>query len=176
MLAVFVCGGGTNCLKFTSCEHWLQDACCIDCTFCCACTDKCVDFVDEQHDVAAGLDFFQDFLQTLFKVTAVTRTCNKSAEVECVELLVFESLWNVAGNDALCETFNNCSLTNTWFTDENWVVLCATRENLHDALEFALTTNDGVELLVASKLCEVATELIENLAATLFARVFLRAT
>jgi hypothetical protein len=32
-----------------------------------------VQLVDEQDDVAARLDLFQDLLETLFEVTAVTR-------------------------------------------------------------------------------------------------------
>ena len=147
MLAVFVCCSCTDCLQFTTCKHWLENACSIDCAFSSSGTNECVDFVDEQHDVATRLNFFENFFETLFEVTAVTATCNKCTKVKCVELLVFQCLRNVARNNFLCKAFNDCCLTNTRFTDENRVVLCTTRKNLHHALEFASTTNDGVEFL-----------------------------
>ena len=150
VLAILIGGCCTDCLQFTTSKHWLENACGIDCAFSCTSTYKCVDFVDEQNNVATCLDFFQHFLQTLFEVTAVTATCNKCAKVECVQLLVFQRFRNVTRHDALCETFDNCCLTNTRFTDEDRVVLCTTRKNLHDALEFACTTNNWVEFLVAS--------------------------
>ncbi|CAB4685377.1 unannotated protein [freshwater metagenome] len=131
-----------------------------------------MDFVDEQHDVATCLDFFQNLLETLFEVTAVTATCNKCAKVKCVELLVFQSFRNVTRNNFLCETFNDGGFTNTRFTDKNRVVLCAARKNLHHAFKFASTTNDRVKFFLTSQLSEVATELVENLASTFFAWLF----
>ena len=135
-----------------------------------------MNFVDEQNDVAACLDFFENFLQALFEVTAVTAACNKRTEIECVQLLVAQSFGNIIADNLLCETFNDCGLTNARLTDDDWVVLGTTRQDLHDAFHFASTTNNGVELLFASKLREVATELIENLAVALFGVVTLGGT
>ena len=127
-----------------------------------------MNFVDEQNNVTASFDFLQHFLQALFEVTAVTATCNKCAKVECVQLLASQCFRHVIAHDLLCKAFNDCCFTNTWLTNENWVVLGATRKNLHHAFHFALTTNYWVELVVFCQLRQVATELIKNLAATLF--------
>ena len=127
-----------------------------------------MNFVDEQNDVTASFDFFQHFLQALFEVSAVTATCNKCSKVECVQLLASQCFWHVVAHDLLCKTFDDRCLTNTWLTNEDWVVLGATRKNLHDAFHFALTTNYWVELVVFCQLREVATELIKNLTATFF--------
>ena len=120
-----------------------------------------MNFVDEQDDVATGANFLQHFLEALFKVTAVAATCNECTKVKCVELLVSKRHWNVIANDLLCEAFNDCGLTNTWLTNEHWVVLGTTRKNLHDALNFFFASYEWVKLAFASKLCEVATELIK---------------
>src|ERR1035437_7942852 len=62
MFAIFIKSGRTDCLQFTSGEHWFQDACGINCTFCSASTDKGVNLVNKQDDVTAGADFFKNFL------------------------------------------------------------------------------------------------------------------
>jgi len=112
----------TDCLQFATREHWLKNRRCVDCAFCCTCTDKRVDLVDEQNDVATSFDFFEHFLQTLFKVSAIATACNKCTEVECVELFACESLGHVVAHDLLSKTFNDCSFTNTWLADENRIV------------------------------------------------------
>ena len=129
-----------------------------------------MNFVDEQNDVTAGFDFLQHFLQALFKVSAITATGNKCSKVECVQLLTSQCLWYVVAHDLLCKAFNDCCFSNAWLTNENWVVLGATRKNLHHAFHFALTTNYWVELVVFCQLRQVATELIKNLAAAFFLR------
>ena len=126
-----------------------------------------MDFIDEQDDVATRADFFQHLLQTLFEVTAIATTRHEGAEVERVELLVRERLRDVVADDALSKALNDGGLADAWFANEHRIVLRAARKNLHDAFHLALTSDDGIEFLVACKLREVATELVEDLTATL---------
>src|SRR5439155_6897527 len=67
-----------------------------------------------------------------------------------------------AVDDELSEPFDDGGFAHTRFADENGVVLGAPGQNLHDPLDLALTPDDGVELLLASQLREVAAELVEN--------------
>ena len=127
-----------------------------------------MNFVDEQNNVTASFYFLQHFLQALFEVTAVTATCNKCAKVERVQLFAGKSFWHVVAHDLLCKAFNDCCFTNAWLANKDWVVLGATRKNLHHAFHFALTTNYWVELVIFCQLRQVATELIKNLASTFF--------
>ena len=60
-----------------------------------------MDLVDEQHDVAAGLDLLQYLLQALLEIAAITATCNQSTKVEGVNLLISECFRNVATDDRL---------------------------------------------------------------------------
>ena len=121
-----------------------------------------MDLVDEKDDVAAGLDFLEHLLETLFEIAAVTRTGNERTEIKRVQLLTVKRFWNLIGSDCLRETFNDCRLANARFADKNRVVLGTAAEHLHDAFGFACTTDNWVELLFASELCEVPTELIEH--------------
>ena len=72
MLAVLVECGGTNGLEFTTSKHWLENAGRIDGAFGSTSSNEGVDFVDEQNDVAACLDFFEHLLEALFEIAAVT--------------------------------------------------------------------------------------------------------
>ena len=127
VLAVFVQGGCPNCLELSTGKHWLKNACCINRTFSCTRTHECVNFVDEKDDVSASTDLFQDFLQSLFKVTAVTTACDQRAKVKAVHLLVFESFWDFPCHDVLGETFNDCSLANAGLTNKYRVIFRAAR-------------------------------------------------
>ncbi|CAB4940656.1 unannotated protein [freshwater metagenome] len=162
MLAIFLERCCTDGLQFAASKHRLEDAGCVDCTFGGTGTNERVDLVDEKDDVAAGLDFLEHLLETLFEIAAVTRTGNECTEIKRVQLLTVKRFGNLIGSDCLCETFNDCSLANTRFANKNGVVLGTAAEHLHDAFGFACTTNNWVEFLFASELCEVATELIEH--------------
>ena len=127
-----------------------------------------MNFVDEQNDVTASFDFFQHLLQALFEVTAITAACNKCTKIECVQLLACQCFGHIVAHNFLREAFDDCCLANTRLTDQDRVVLGAARQNLHHAFHLALATNYWVEFVVACQLCEVATELIKNLASTFF--------
>ena len=87
--------------------------------------DERVQLVDEQDDVAAGLDFLEHLLEALFEITAVTRPGHEGAEVERVELLAGEGLGHVVGDDALGEAFDDGGLADARLADEHRVVLGA---------------------------------------------------
>ena len=174
MLAVLVERGRADGLQLAASQHRLQDRRSVDRAFGCAGADERVDLVDEQHDVAAGLDLLEHLLEPLFEVAAVTATGDECAEVECVELLVAQRVGDVVADDLLGEPFDDRGLADARLADEHRVVLGATAEDLHDTLELAATTDHRVELLLAGELGEVATELVEDLAVALVAgRVFL---
>ena len=101
VLAVFIQGGCTNCLQLSSSKHWLQNGSCIDSTFRSTSTDQCVNLINKGDDVAPGPDFLGYLLQSFFKVTTVTRTCNEGAHVQGVELLTAKSLGNISRNNSL---------------------------------------------------------------------------
>ena len=118
--------------------------------------------VDEQDDVAAGLDLLEHLLQALLEVAAVAGAGDQGAEVERVELLVVQRLGHGVVGDRLGEALDDGRLADAGLADEHRVVLGAPRQHLHDPLGLALAPDDRVELLVAGELGEVATELVEH--------------
>ena len=165
MLAVLIQGGGTNGLQFTASQHWLEDRSCINSAFGRSSTNQSVNLIDEGDDVTASADLLGHLLEALLEVTAVARTSDQASHIQGVNLLAAQGLRHVVRNNCLSKTFNNRGLTNTWLTDQDWVVLGAARKNLHYSLNLALATNNRVQLALGSCLGEVATVLVQNLRA-----------
>src|ERR1700722_143399 len=117
--------------------------------------------VDEQDDVAAGVDLLEHLLQALLEVTAVAAAGHQRTEVEGVQLLVFQGLGNLAVHDRLREAFHDRRLTDAGLTDQHRVVLGASRQHLHDPLDFLLAADDRVELAFHRSRRQVAAELVE---------------
>ena len=164
VLAVLVGRGGADGLEFATGEHRLEDRGGVDRAFGCSGTDEGVDLVDEQQDVAAGLDLLEHLLEALLEVAAVARPGDERTEVERVQLLVGERVGHVVVDDLLSEALDDRGLADARLADEHRVVLGAARQDLHDAFEFVGATDHRVELALAGGLGEVAAELVENLA------------
>ena len=162
VLAVLVERGGTDGLQLTAGEHRLEDGRGVDRALGGTGSDERVQLVDEQDDVAAGADLLQHLLEALLEVAAVARARDQRAEVEGVELLALERLGDVAVDDVGGEALDDRGLADAGLTDQHGVVLGAPRQHLHDPLDLLLATDDGIELLVARELGEVATELVED--------------
>ena len=162
VLSVLVRRGGTDGLQLATGQHGLEDAGRVDCAFGGPGTDEGMDLIDEQDDVAAGLDLFEDLLQPLLEIAAIAGAGHERTEVERVELLVLDRVRHVVGHDALAETLNDGGLPDARLADENRIVLGTTREDLHDPLDLLLATDDRIELLLSGHGGEVAAELVEH--------------
>ena len=162
VLAVLVDGGGADGLELATGQHRLQDAGGVDRTLGGAGTDEGVDLVDEQDDVAAALDLLEHLLEALLEVTPVARPGHECPEVERVELLVRQGLWDLALDDLLGEALDDGGLADAGLTDEDRVVLGPPREHLHDALDLGVSAHERVELAVLGRLGEVLAELVEH--------------
>ena len=121
-----------------------------------------MDLVDEQDNVAARADLLEDLLQALLEVAAVARAGDQRPHVEAVDLLVLDRLGHVTVHDRLGEALDNRGLTDAGLTDQDRVVLRAAREDLHDALHLDAAADDGVQLVLARGLRQVAAKLLED--------------
>ena len=162
VLAELVEGGGANGLQFATGEHRLQNRRRVDRALGGTRSDEGVDLIDEEDDVAAGLDLLEHLLEALLEVAAVARTGDEGAEVERVELLVVEGFGHRVVGDRLGEAFDDRRLADTRLTDEDRVVLGAAAEDLHDPFGLAAAADDRIEALFARCLREVAAELVEH--------------
>ena len=88
--------------------------------------DDGVQLVDEQHDLAGGVDHLvEQRLEALLELTAVLRAREQGAEVERQDALVLEPLGDVAADDAARQSLDDRGLADAGFTDEDRVVLRA---------------------------------------------------
>ncbi len=95
------------------------------------------------------LKFFHDGLQPLFKVTAVPCAGQQCAHVEAEDSGVGQNVRRLALNNQLGEAFGNSSLAHAWIADQEGVVLAATAENLHAALNFIMTPDQRIDVSLA---------------------------
>ena len=110
VLAVLVARRGADRLELAAREHRLEDRRGVDRALGRAGADERVQLVDEQHDVAAGLDLLQHLLQALLEVTAVAGAGDERAEVERVDLLALERLGDLALDDGLRQALDHGGL------------------------------------------------------------------
>ncbi len=59
--------------------------------------------------------------------------------------------WNRAINDVLGQAFNDRSLTNPGFPNQDWVVLSPPVQDFDDASDFLVPANNGVNLALFSE-------------------------
>ena len=162
VLAVLVERGGADGLQLAAGQLGLQDGGGVDGAFRGARADEGVDLVDEQDDVAALVNLLEHLLQALLEVTAVTGTGDEGSQVQRVQLLVLEGLRDAAIDDVQRQALDDRGLADARLADEHRVVLGAAREHLHDALDFLLAADDGVELAFPGGDRQVAAELVED--------------
>ncbi len=87
---------------------------------------------------------------------------DERADVEGQDALVDQGLGHVAGNDPLRERLGDGGLADSGLPDERGVVLRLAAEDLDDALDLLLSTDDRVEGAGASRIGEVDAELVER--------------
>ncbi len=162
VLAVLVERGGTDGLQLAAGQLRLEDARRVDCALCGTGTDERVQLVDEQDDVAAGVDLLEDLLEAFLEVAAVTAACDQRTEVERVELLVLERLGHLAVDDGLRQSLDDGGLADAGLADQNRVVLGAAAQDLHDPLDLFLAPDDGVEFALGGGRGQVSAELVED--------------
>ena len=164
VLAVLVEGRRTDGAQLAARQHWLQHVGGVDGALRRTGADDRVQLVDEEDDVAGRvLDLREDGLESLLELAAVLRPGEQCTDVERPHALALEPLGDVAGDDALRETFGDRRLPHAGLADEHRVVLRAAREHLHDAADLLVAADDGIELSRLGERGQVATVLLERL-------------
>ncbi len=123
--------------------------------------------VDEDDGVLIFHQLFHDGLEALFELAAILGAGDDKRKVEGEDAFVGEERRDFAVGDALGQAFDDGGLAHAGLADENGIVLGAPAENLDDAIDFAITADEGIELVVHGGLREVAGEFGEQRAFTL---------
>src|SRR6266540_3777559 len=126
--------------------------------------DDRVQLVDEQDDLAlGGLDLVQNGLQPLLELAAVLGAGEQRADVERPDTLALQALGDVAGDDALRQSFGDRGLADARLADQDWVVLRAPGEHLDHAPDLLVAADDRVEPSFLGQGRQVAAELLQRL-------------
>ena len=107
-----------------------------------------MNFVDEQENVAALLHFLHDVLQPLFKLAPVLTAGNHAAHVQGQYPLADQHFRNAALHDSLGEPFYHGAFAYAGLANQHRIVLRAADQDLNDALNFRVSANDGIQLVI----------------------------
>ena len=164
VLLVFVERGGADAAQFAAGQGGLEQIGGVDGAFGGAGADEGVELVDEAEDFAVGIDdFLDDGLEAVFEFAAELGAGDHAAEIDGDQFLVLELIGHVAADDALGEAFDDGGFADAGFADEDGIVLGAAAEHLHDAADFVVAADDGIEFAEAGGFGEVVGVALESL-------------
>ena len=159
-LAIFVERCSTNALYCASSQCRFHYVGSVHRAWSRTCSDNGVNLVDKHNHIRICLQFLHKSLKALFKLSAILCTSHNTRHVERVDALTKQHRTCVALFYQLCQSFYYCALTNTWLTNQYWVVLLAAPQYLNNALNLALAAHTWVELTFSSSLREVCTKAV----------------
>ena len=162
VLAVLVGRRGADDLDLAARQGRLEDAGGVDGALRRARADDGVDLVDEEDDVAGLLHLGDDPLETVLELAAVLGAGHERGHVKRPDLLVAQHVGHGARRDELGQALDDGRLAHARVAQDEWVVLLAARQHLHDALHLAVAADHGVELALGGKRGEVAAVLLEH--------------
>ena len=118
VFAVLIQGGRANRAQFATRQGRLQHVGSIDRTFGSACTDQCMQLVDEQDDFLLRVfDLFQNRFEAVLELPSVLRSGQNRTEIERNYALISQHFGNVAGNNPLRQPFNDRRFPHAGFAD-----------------------------------------------------------
>ena len=162
VLAELVERGGADALQLAARQRRLQDVGRVDGALGSAGAHERVQLVDEEDGVVRAAQLLDDLLEPLLELAAVLRAGHQRADVQGEHPLVSQALGDVTADDAMSQALGDGRLAHAGLADEGGVVLAAAREDLDDALDLLLATDDRVELARPGGLGEVDAELVDR--------------
>ena len=163
VLAIFVERGSTDRAQLTARQSGLEHVGSVHGAFGSACADECVQLIDEEDNLAFGFsDFLKDGFQAVFELATIFRTSDQRREVKRYDALRLQDFGNVAGDDSLRQTFDDGGFADTGLADQDGIVFCAARKNLHYATNLFITADDRIQLASPGKVGEIASILLER--------------
>ena len=115
-LAILIERGGTDTLDDTSCQGWFQNVGGIHASFAGTGAYHGVNLIYEDDDLRMVLQFLDDILDALFKLSAEFGSCNDGSQVETYQTLVEEHRRCFLVVDELCQSFYDGTLSYARFT------------------------------------------------------------
>ena len=151
--------GCADALNLAARQSGLQDVGGVERTFRRTGAHQRVQLVDEDDGILRLHQFLHDGLEPLFKLAAILRAGHDQRQIEREDALVRQERRHFAVGDALRQAFDDGGLADAGLADQHRIVLGAAAQNLDHALEFAVASNQRIELVVHGRLRQVAREL-----------------
>ncbi len=114
--------------------------------------------VNDQNDIAAGLDLADEIFHAAFKLAAELRAGHHGGHIQQKDLFVQKLIGHLAVCDLLGKALGDGGLANARLTDQTGIVLLTAVEDLNDALGLLFAANDLVELVLTRTLGQIQTE------------------
>src|SRR5690606_34591505 len=108
-----------------------------------------------------ALDGFDHALQTVLELTAYASTRLKRAEIEGEQPRTLELIGNSAFGDTDREPFDDCSLADPGFPNDDGVVLTSAHQNLDHLTQLAFATEHGIDFVLLCPFGEILREAFE---------------
>ena len=150
MTVVFLVGRGTDKADGASFQIGLQHVRGVHRAFpCCTSTHERVYLVDvDDVLVALLLDTVHNLLDAVFEVATILCTCQQRSDVELVDATALQTLRYASLLNHPCQPPDEGRLSYARLTHVQRVVLVASTEHLYGALQFLLTPNQWIMVLV----------------------------
>ncbi|EDT05438.1 63 kDa protein [Burkholderia ambifaria IOP40-10] len=150
VLLVFGPRGGRDRAQLAACERRLEQVGGIGAACRVTRTDQRVRLVDEQQDRGRRSSHLVDHvLQPLLEFALYTGAGLQQAEIECQDARVADRFRNAAVDHAQCEPFDKRGFADARLADQDRIVLAAAREHVDHLPDFAVASEDGVDLAAA---------------------------
>src|SRR5436305_10082432 len=96
--------------------------------------------INKDNSIGCFTQLFEDRLDALLKLSTEHSASNHAADIQRNNAFITQGGWNITFNNAASETFNNGSLTNARFTDQDRIILLTTTEDSDNTFQFALAS------------------------------------
>src|ERR1700722_4707494 len=163
VLAIFVQRGRADRAQLASRQRGLEHVGSVHGTFRGSGADQGVQLVDKKNYLAFGFrDFFEHGLQAVFEFAAIFSACNQCRKVQRDDALRLQNFGDITGYNSLGQAFDDGGFTYPGFSDQDWVIFRASRQNLHHAANFFVATDYRIQLAPAGQVSEVAAILFQR--------------
>jgi hypothetical protein len=164
VLAVFVQRGGADAAQFAAGQGGLSMLeASLAPSAAPAPTMVCNSSMNKKHAPFAGGDFLEEGLEAVLKFAAILGAGDHRAEVHRHQALVLERFRHVAADDAAGQALDDGRLAGARLADEDGVVLGAAGQHLHDAADFLVAPDDGINFPGAGQGGQVAAIFFQRL-------------
>ncbi|MPM64722.1 hypothetical protein SDC9_111611 [bioreactor metagenome] len=126
-------------LKFSSRQTRLKNISRIDSPFSSASSNYCVNLVNKDDNISSLSKFLQKLPHSLFEFASILCACNEIAHIQLNYFFPSQNFCDITIVYLLRESFNNSCFSYSWIAKENRIVLCASRKNLNNSLNFFIT-------------------------------------